>query len=137
MPSETPEQAERRRAKWRRYSKTPKGMAAKRRAEDTRLERVRGPAGKEWRRRNMLRHRYGMSPDEYSELLKKQGGHCALCLATPDQDRTGQLHIDHDHVTGRVRGLLCHRHNHGLGMLGDSEEGLLLALKYLRGEIHN
>lgn len=120
--------------RWRTYSKTTKGKRAIRRAEKRRLDRIRGPKGRMYRRRIMLRHRYKMTEADYQSLLKKQDGHCALCFRTPDEDRTGRLHIDHDHATDRVRGLLCHRHNHGLGMLGDSEEGLLAALKYLRGK---
>jgi len=42
------------------------------------------------------------------------------------------MHIDHDHTTGVVRGVLCKPCNTGLGLLGDSEEGLSRALDYLR-----
>lgn len=48
---------------------------------------------------------------EYEALLERQGGHCALCPATP---KTRRLHIDHDHRTMEVRGLLCHRCNRNL-----------------------
>ena len=48
-------------------------------------------------------------PDaEYAERLKRQGGGCAICGATP---KTRRLHTDRDHKTGAVRGLLCHRCN--------------------------
>jgi Recombination endonuclease VII len=47
----------------------------------------------------------------YDRLLAEQGGVCAICGATP---KTRRLHIDHDHKTGRVRGLLCHRCNGNL-----------------------
>lgn len=47
----------------------------------------------------------------YERLLAEQDGHCAVCPATPG---TRRLHIDHDHRTGRVRGLLCHSHNRRL-----------------------
>jgi recombination endonuclease VII len=47
----------------------------------------------------------------YDELLEAQGGHCALCPATP---KTRRLNLDHDHATMRVRGLLCHRCNRPL-----------------------
>lgn len=50
----------------------------------------------------------GISDEEYAELLEVQDGHCALCMAEP---KTRRLHVDHDHRTGAVRGLLCHRCN--------------------------
>jgi len=53
----------------------------------------------------------GIDSDLYDSLLASQGGHCALCPSTPKSRR---LHVDHDHRTGEVRGLLCHRCNRGL-----------------------
>jgi len=54
------------------------------------------------------RSRTGITQAEYDRLLAEQGGHCALCPNTP---KTRRLHVDHDHTTGRVRGLLCFRCN--------------------------
>jgi hypothetical protein len=53
----------------------------------------------------------GVTDDEYARLLAAQGGHCALC---PNVPKTRRLHVDHDHATGRVRGLLCYRCNRAL-----------------------
>jgi hypothetical protein len=53
----------------------------------------------------------GVTDAEYARLLEAQGGHCALCPNTP---KTRRLHVDHDHATGKVRGLLCHRCNRAL-----------------------
>lgn len=53
----------------------------------------------------------GVSDDEYARMLAAQGGGCAICGAKP---KTRRLHVDHDHKTGRVRGLLCHRCNRAL-----------------------
>lgn len=50
----------------------------------------------------------GVTDDAYARLLAAQGGGCAICGATP---KTRRLHVDHDHRTGAVRGLLCHRCN--------------------------
>jgi len=47
----------------------------------------------------------GITDAEYERLLAAQGGHCALCANTP---KTRRLHVDHDHRTGEVRGLLCY-----------------------------
>lgn len=53
----------------------------------------------------------GVSDTVYAAMLDAQGGHCALCSNTP---KTRRLHVDHDHRTGAVRGLLCHRCNRAL-----------------------
>lgn len=53
----------------------------------------------------------GISDAEYERLLAAQHGHCAICPNTP---KTRRLHVDHDHATGAVRGLLCHRCNRNL-----------------------
>jgi hypothetical protein len=53
----------------------------------------------------------GVTDEYYVALLTAQGGHCAICPSTP---KTRRLHVDHDHRTGEVRGLLCHRCNRNL-----------------------
>ena len=53
----------------------------------------------------------GVTDEDYERLLTAQGGHCALCLTKPKSRR---LHVDHDHATGRIRGLLCQSCNTGL-----------------------
>ena len=53
----------------------------------------------------------GVDDVEYTRRLEAQGGGCAICGATP---KTRRLHVDHDHRTGAVRGLLCHRCNRAL-----------------------
>ena len=53
----------------------------------------------------------GVSDEQYERLLAAQGGHCALC---PNEPKTRRLHVDHDHASGRVRGLLCHRCNRAI-----------------------
>lgn len=81
-----------------------------------------------------LKNRYGMSDGEYSALLAAQGGHCKLCSRTIEANGH-PLAVDHDKVTGKVRGILCRNHNQSLGGLGDNEAGLLEALAYVRGEL--
>jgi hypothetical protein len=67
--------------------------------------------------------------EEYEAMLSKQCGACAICKRpSPDGRR---LHIDHDHSTGLVRGLLCHDCNRGLGIFKDSHVILKAAVKYL------
>jgi hypothetical protein len=53
----------------------------------------------------------GVSDEQYELLLYAQGGHCALC---PNVPKTRRLAVDHDHRSGQVRGLLCHRCNRAL-----------------------
>lgn len=71
---------------------------------------------------------YGMQPGEYDTMLALQDGRCAICGRAP-YDRP--LDVDHDHVTKRVRGLLCRQCNSGIGKLQDSVELLMKAVKYL------
>lgn len=77
--------------------------------------------------------RYGISVDEHQQMLAKQEGLCAICRKPPAMTaRTSQrLHIDHDHETGKVRGLLCDRCNVGLGHFRDSSKLLAAAITYL------
>lgn len=66
----------------------------------------------------MIEKTYGLTADDYEELLALQGGGCAVCGGKPKSKR---LAVDHDHGTGAVRGLVCSRHNHeALGALNDS-----------------
>jgi hypothetical protein len=65
-----------------------------------------------------LRRKYGVSVAQYDEMLAKQGGGCAICRVAGDHPRNrgnGALHVDHDHKTGRVRGILCATCNTALG----------------------
>lgn len=71
----------------------------------------------QWRaqhKEHMRKSRYGLKPGEYDRMFAEQGGVCAICGATPEQSVRGVLAIDHDHATGRVRGLLCIRCNAAL-----------------------
>lgn len=70
--------------------------------------------------------RYKLSLEEYQALLRKYDGKCGIC------GKPTVLHIDHDHITGRVRGMLCLPCNTSLGQLGDNIEGLERAIEYLR-----
>ncbi len=81
-----------------------------------------------------LRLSYGMSLSDYYKLLDKQGGICIICKQL---NRNGaRLCVDHDHNTGRVRGLLCTQCNAILGYVNDNPLILKEAVKYLenRGE---
>jgi hypothetical protein len=72
--------------------------------------------------------KYGMSVEDYEQRLLEQGGVCQICSKNNDSQR---LAVDHCHINGRVRGLLCHRCNRALGYLGDNKELLLKCVAYL------
>jgi hypothetical protein len=78
---------------------------------------------------------FRITPEQYYEILRRQGGGCAICgtkTLTKKYKGTPARHpVDHDHKTGIVRGILCDRCNRGLGLLGDSVEILRSALEYL------
>ncbi len=82
----------------------------------------------ELKRRQNLKSRYDIEPEEYDFLLAIQGGTCAICRKLPDDE---QLCVDHDHATRAIRGLLCRRCNSGIAVFGDSAKGVERALKYL------
>lgn len=79
-----------------------------------------------------LRRKYGISVAEYESLLDKQKGVCFICKASPDTMYRKILAVDHDHESGRIRGLLCNHCNQGLGHFRDSPELLEAALAYIK-----
>lgn len=89
---------------------------------------------REWRAKNPekravygRRYLYGLSDADFAQMLKDQGGLCKLCSEKP------AACVDHDHSTGRVRGLLCQGCNTGLGRFKDDPARLARAIEYLNG----
>lgn len=82
-------------------------------------------------RRSYLRNAYGLSIDEYNLLLEIQCNRCAIC-----QNNFSEVskypHVDHCHKTGKVRGILCHGCNNGIGHFKDNIKSLFSAIKYLK-----
>lgn len=99
------------RRKWR---KTPKGRTSYSRS----------------RLKSRLKIHYGLTVEAFNQMLLEQSGVCKICRVAPT--KYSPLHVDHDHATGRVRGLLCFRCNGGLGSYKDDENLLLSAVNYLR-----
>ncbi len=90
-----------------------------------------------WGRRKWARllKEYKLDRDAYLALEKEQGGLCAICGRSESQTVNGtplRLAVDHDHTTGRVRGLLCKACNMGIGKFGDDPDRLQQAVDYLR-----
>lgn len=81
----------------------------------------------------MRRYRYGLEPSDVGALWRGQGCRCAICQREEGDPRFhGRVpFVDHDHVSGRVRGLLCLSCNTGLGKANDSAEVLKRAYDYL------
>jgi hypothetical protein len=76
-----------------------------------------------------LRRRYDIEIAEYKALAEAQGNACAICRTVAED--TWNMQVDHCHVTGKVRGLLCHKCNKGIGLLGDDPTRVAAALRYL------
>lgn len=79
-------------------------------------------------RKHHLKKNYGLSVQEYDQILADQEGHCALC---PRQPKKKRLAVDHDHKTGKRRGLLCSLCNPALGAFHDDPVLLRKAADYL------
>lgn len=81
-------------------------------------------------RASHLKRKYGITLEDYDGMLVAQGGRCAIC-GEPEPDGRS-LHVDHDHDTGAVRGLLCFTCNAGIGMFDHDLRLLDAAADYLR-----
>lgn len=79
-------------------------------------------------KRYKLKYTYGITVEDYQRLLQSQEGLCAICRLPPGDE---VLHVDHDHVTGKVRGLLHSNCNRGLGLFCDNPEALRRAAEYV------
>ena len=78
----------------------------------------------------IVRRTYGIALDDYEKMLEEQGGGCAICGKTEEQEGR-RLAIDHCHASEKVRGVLCGKCNQALGMMDDDSERLIKASKYL------
>lgn len=104
------------------------------RSERARSARLRHGAT-EKRRDTFLKSRYGISLSEFNAMLETQGGGCGICHSKT-AGRKGTFIVDHCHSTGKIRGILCHKCNAGLGMFKDSREFLTSASDYLEKNGH-
>jgi hypothetical protein len=80
-----------------------------------------------------LRRKYGISFESYQLLMELQGSRCAICRMSFDASIRRLIpHVDHDHVTSEIRGLLCFSCNTAIGKLRDNQETLAAAISYLQ-----
>ncbi len=124
-----PEKRERNRLKNAEWRKTHRKECC----EATARWRANNP---EYERRRKLIERYGITPEQYTELLVAQGGCCAICRQQETARhntsiRVQKLAVDHCHITGKVRGLLCQDCNRGISKFHDDPILLQKAIDYL------
>lgn len=108
------------------------GLKAKQRQYPGRREEV-GQAT----RKSALKHNYGLTVEDYNRILKQQYGVCAICNKPETQHscpkgKVDSLRVDHDHKTGKVRGLLCSKCNFGISQFNDDIELMKIAINYLK-----
>jgi hypothetical protein len=118
--------------KWR--EENPERNAARKRIWNQTHQEHSNRVKREWhathreQQKEYLRKRvYGLSSEQYRGLLESQNGKCAICLK-----ESRKLCVDHDHITGRVRGLLCSLCNAYLGRISDSVESLQRAILHIQ-----
>jgi hypothetical protein len=97
--------------------------------EFMRKDRIRRPDAY---RNSDYKKMYGITLDQYKEMVDKQNGVCAICGCTETR-KLKYLHIDHNHSTGKVRGLLCVNCNIGIGNFKENINFMKSAIKYLEG----
>jgi len=111
------------------------GIASRERQGRKNAARRVDPDRSQKTRKSNLKRTYGISPADYDQMLDAQGGVCLICGDPPKVggvQAASKLHVDHDHSSGRVRGLLCNHCNRGLGAFRDRPELLEAAIAYLK-----
>lgn len=82
-----------------------------------------------------LKTTYNITVEDWNKMFEEQKGCCKICGI--HQSNTSCFHTDHDHITGEVRGLLCQKCNHMLGLVNDDVSILEKAIKYLKKHKEN
>src|SRR5206468_1858620 len=90
---------------------------------EVRREHYQTPHGKKLRSAANKRAKFNMTAGEYNELFDSQEGRCAICKRH-QSEFSKSFAIDHNHDTGKIRGLLCHQCNTALGMLRENPEAI-------------
>jgi hypothetical protein len=83
------------------------------------------------RRHHKRKAAFGLTPDMFEHLLRRQAGGCAICRGLPRAKRRA-LAVDHEHRTRRIRGLLCENCNRAVGLFDDDPVRIATAVEYLR-----
>jgi hypothetical protein len=95
----------------REYSKSPRGRAKDKARYNERRKKLIADAAR--------KRKYGITPEQFDALWLVQNGNCAVCASSMEREGKGSkhCHVDHDHASGRVRGLLCGRCNVAEGFI--------------------
>ena len=91
---------------------------------------VRKTVNKDKRRNYDLNRNYGIDNDMYLQMLSEQNGCCKICNISEEENKS-KLHVDHNHKTGKVRGLLCSRCNTAIGKFKEDPEIIKRAIEYI------
>ena len=113
-----PEYVARRYEKYKKWMLTPRGKVLRKASA---------------RKKNLMKN-YGITPQQYEAMLAEQHGRCAICREVEEHTRRGvvvELAVDHEHETGKVRGLLCQRCNRAIGLMKENVAALATAIEYL------
>lgn len=102
------------------------------RARPKQLEYYRNGKGKVNNRKGLLTRIYNIDQETYDNMILDQQGVCAICKRPETRDKTKYLSVDHDHLTNKVRGLLCAKCNSALGQFEDNIEVMENAILYLK-----
>lgn len=97
---------------------------------EQRREYTQSAQGKRLIRSNNLKRQYGITVAEYNEIFAEQEGRCKICKRH-ESEFTKRFAVDHNHETGKIRGLLCHQCNTALGFLREDPIALKAMLDYL------
>jgi hypothetical protein len=110
---------------------SPNSRKSKCKACDILRVRKRHQDNPERTKNNDLKRLYGITLNEYNQMLTEQNNQCAVCNTTDPGGKHGKFMVDHCHSTGKVRGLLCKRCNIALGEVGDNIDTLHKMIEYL------
>jgi len=109
----------------KKYKQSPEGKKAIKRYNQS-------PKGREMQRKWYLKHKYGITLEQKNKIYEKQNGKCLICKIK--MLNKNDIHIDHNHKTGKIRGLLCGNCNRGIGLFKENPKILLNAIKYIKKE---
>jgi hypothetical protein len=103
---------------------------------ETGRKRQYTPEYQEYARWYGIQKRYGLSKGAFMALWEDQSGACGICSSPLSLSTPKGVVVDHNHISGEVRGLLCHKCNTGIGLLNDSPSVLEAAIAYLKTKGH-
>lgn len=92
---------------------------------------------KDFFRERGLRRSHSIGVSEYNSMLFQQDGKCAICGTTDPRGRKNVFHVDHDHKSGKIRGLLCHNCNLAIGLLEDDVNRIRKAANYVERHVED